>query len=46
MTAEPPLICYLDAEDLPSVWALWEAAGLPFHPSGRDSAERMGRELA
>jgi ribosomal protein S18 acetylase RimI-like enzyme len=35
----------LGAEEVPAVHRLWEAAGLPFHPEGRDSAARMSREL-
>ena len=35
----------LGPEHITDVHALWKAAGLPFHPSGRDSISRMTREL-
>lgn len=42
---ERPEVRRLGEEDLPAVYALWKAAGLPFHPSGRDSLERLASEL-
>ncbi len=35
----------LAAKDLRAVQSLWKEAGLPFHPDGRDSLERMEAEL-
>jgi ribosomal protein S18 acetylase RimI-like enzyme len=43
--AESPAIRRLGMEDLPAVHALWKAAGLPFHPEGRDSIERLTSEM-
>jgi len=34
----------LETEELALVQALWRAAGLPFHPEGRDSLEAMAAE--
>lgn len=35
----------LGPEHINDVHGLWKAAGLPFHPAGRDSISRMTREL-
>jgi GNAT superfamily N-acetyltransferase len=34
----------LEAKEMEAVHALWKEAGLPFHPNGRDSLERMREE--
>lgn len=36
----------LTAADYDRMRALWEAAGLPIRPNGRDSAEQFARQLA
>lgn len=36
----------LTAEDYPAVRDLWEQAGLPIRPEGRDSPEQFARQLA
>jgi len=43
---EEPVIRSLGPKDVPAVHRLWTEAGLPYHPEGRDSAERMAEELA
>ena len=47
MTAHQALtIVYLTADDYEAVRAVWEAAGLPVKPGGRDSREQFARQMA
>lgn len=36
----------LRPDDIPALYALWEQAGLPFKPHGRDSTARLSKQLA
>lgn len=42
----PPAPRALRAEDYDALVALWETAGLPYRPRGRDTRERIAREIA
>ena len=43
--SEGAIVQALGPQDIPAVHRLWTEADLPFHPEGRDSAERMEEEL-
>jgi GNAT superfamily N-acetyltransferase len=36
----------LETDEYDEILALWERAGLPFHPEGRDAPEQFARQMA
>lgn len=41
-----PVLCDLDIADYPDILALWQRAGLPVRPEGRDAPAAFARQMA
>ncbi len=46
MTLDGLILCDLTSADYPEILALWQRAGLPVHPEGREAPDAFARQLA